>query len=124
MQYERGPGAGKDDYPILGELPAKNIDTGMGLDRMATVLQGVDRVYDIDISLPLLKRTAELTGKKYGEDHRADVALRIVTDHLKAATMVIADGVTPANEGRGYVLRRLLRRAIRNVRLLGYQQPS
>jgi alanyl-tRNA synthetase len=124
MQFERGEGAGKEDYPILGELPAKNIDTGMGLDRMATVLQGVDSVYDIDTSLPLLARVAELTGKKYGEDHRVDVALRVVTDHLKAATMVIADGVTPANEGRGYVLRRLLRRAVRNVRLLGYPQAS
>ena len=124
MQYERGPGTGKDDYPILRELPAKNIDTGMGLERMATVLQGVDSIYDIDISLPLLERTAELTGKKYGDDHRTDVSLRIVTDHLKAATMVIADGVTPSNEGRGYVLRRLLRRAIRNIRLLGHPQAS
>src|SRR5262249_30164564 len=124
MQYERGPGRGKEDFPILGELPAKNIDTGMGLERMATVLQGVDSVYDIDLSLPLLARTAELTGKKYGEDHRTDVALRVVTDHLKAATMVIADGVTPSNEGRGYVLRRLLRRASRTVRLLGHPEPS
>jgi alanyl-tRNA synthetase len=124
MQFERGQGTGKDDYPILRELPAKNIDTGMGLDRMSTVLQGVDSVYDIDISLPLLERVADLTGKKYGEDHRTDVSLRIVTDHLKAATMVIADGVTPSNEGRGYVLRRLLRRAIRNVRLLGHPEAS
>ena len=124
MQELRGEGGGKEDFPILGELPAKNIDTGMGLDRMATVLQGVDSLYDIDISLPLLLRTAELTGRKYGEDHRADVSLRVVTDHLKAATMVIADGITPSNEGRGYVLRRLLRRAIRNVRLLGYPEAS
>ncbi|HSV65058.1 MAG TPA: alanine--tRNA ligase [Mycobacteriales bacterium] len=124
MQYERGAGGGKDDFPILGELPAKNIDTGMGLERVASLLQGVDNVYEIDISYPVLARAAELTGRKYGEDHRNDVALRVVTDHLKAATMVIADGVTPSNEGKGYVLRRLLRRAIRNVRLLGYEQPS
>ncbi|MBI3688986.1 MAG: alanine--tRNA ligase [Actinobacteria bacterium] len=124
MQYERGAGSSKDDYPILGELPAKNIDTGLGLERMATLLQGVDNVYEIDISYPLLERAAELTGHRYGKDHRVDVSLRIITDHLKSATMVIADGVTPANEGKGYVLRRLLRRAIRNVRLLGYPDAS
>ena len=124
MQYERGAGTGKDDYPILGDLPAKNIDTGMGLERMAALLQGVDSVYDIDISAPLVQRAAELTGHKYGQEHRTDVALRIIADHLKSATMAIADGVTPANEGKGYVLRRLLRRAIRNVRLLGYEEPS
>jgi alanyl-tRNA synthetase len=124
MQYLRADGGTKDDFPIVGELPSKNIDTGMGLDRMSTVLQGVASLYDIDISLPLLLRTAELTGHKYGDDRRADVSLRIVTDHLKAATMVIADGVNPSNEGRGYVLRRLLRRAIRNVRLLGHPEAS
>jgi alanyl-tRNA synthetase len=124
MQYERGEGTDKADYPILGDLPSKNIDTGMGLERMSTVLQGVDNIYEIDISYPILERAAELTGRKYGQDARADVSLRVVTDHLKSATLVIADGVTPANEGRGYVLRRLLRRAIRNVRLLGYEEPA
>jgi alanyl-tRNA synthetase len=124
MQYERGAGAGKDDFPILGELPVRSIDTGMGLERMATVLQGVDNIYEIDISFPLVQRAAELTGRRYGEDHRTDVALRVIADHLRSATMVIADGVTPSNEGKGYVLRRLLRRAVRNVRLLGYEEPS
>ena len=124
MQHERGEGIGKADYPILGDLPAKNIDTGMGLERMSTVLQGVDNIYEIDVAFPLVERAAELTGHRYGSDERSDVLLRIVADHLRTATMITADGVTPANEGRGYVLRRLLRRAIRSVRLLGCQDPA
>ena len=124
MQYERGPGGEKDGYPILGELPAKNIDTGLGLERMATLLQGVDNLYEIDTTWQVLDRAAELTGKKYGEEHRADVSLRVVADHVRTAVMLIGDGVTPANEGRGYVLRRMMRRAIRNLRLLAGHDAS
>jgi alanyl-tRNA synthetase len=124
MQYERGPGTGKTDFPILGELPAKNIDTGMGLERMAYLLQGVDNLYEIDEVFPILQQAVELTGRKYGEDHAADVRLRVIADHVRAALMITADGVTPSNEGRGYVLRRLLRRAIRSMRLLGYTESA
>ncbi|HMA47723.1 MAG TPA: alanine--tRNA ligase, partial [Frankiaceae bacterium] len=109
--------------PPLRELPARNVDTGLGLERMATILQGVDSLYDIDISRPVLDRAAELTGRGYGKDPRDDVALRVVADHTRTAAMLIADGVLPSNEGRGYVLRRMLRRAIRNVRLLGGTEP-
>ena len=120
MQYERGPGAGKEDWPILGDLPAKNIDTGMGVERMAYLLQGVDNLYEIDEVFPVLERAAELTGRRYGADEPADVRLRVVADHVRSGLMIMADGITPSNEGRGYVLRRLLRRVIRSVRLLGY----
>jgi alanyl-tRNA synthetase len=122
MQYERGAGAGYD-YPILRELPSRNIDTGMGLERMATILQSVDNLYEIDISRPVLARAAELTGRRYGADPGDDVRLRVVADHTRTAAMLISDGVTPSNEGRGYVLRRILRRAVRNVRLLGGREP-
>jgi alanyl-tRNA synthetase len=122
MQFERGPGPGYE-YPILGDLPSQNIDTGMGLERMATILQGVDNLYEIDISKPVLDRAAQLTGRTYGEAHRADVSLRVIADHSRTAAMLIADGVTPSNEGRGYVLRRMLRRAIYNARLLGADAP-
>jgi alanyl-tRNA synthetase len=124
MQYERGPGEGKADFPILGELPAKNIDTGMGMERMAVVLQGVENVYETDLLRPLLDLATELTGVAYGAEDRADVRLRIVADHTRTATMLIADGVVPGNEGRGYVLRRMLRRVIRNLRLLGAENPG
>ncbi|MGH3321344.1 MAG: alanine--tRNA ligase [Streptosporangiaceae bacterium] len=119
MQYERGDGAGKDDFPILGELPTKNIDTGMGLERMAAVLQGVDNLYEIDTTRPVLDLAAEIAGRRYGSDPKADVSLRIVADHVRAAIMLVSDGVLPSNEGRGYVLRRILRRSVRNLRLLG-----
>jgi alanyl-tRNA synthetase len=132
MQYERGPGEGKENYPILGELPAKNIDTGMGLERVSAILQGVDNIYEIDEIKPVLDRAAELTGKRYGvhsghmasESHPDDVRLRVIADHVRTGLMLIADGVTPANEGRGYVLRRILRRAIRAMRLLGWNGPA
>ncbi|MBT2386808.1 alanine--tRNA ligase [Streptomyces sp. ISL-11] len=124
MQYERGEGGGKTGYPILGELPRRNIDTGMGLERMATLLQGVDNLYEIDETRPVLDRAAELTGVRYGADHQADVRLRVVADHVRTALMLLADGTAPGNEGRGYVLRRILRRAVRSVRLLGYQDPA
>jgi alanyl-tRNA synthetase len=119
MQFERGPGAGKDGWPILGELPAKNIDTGMGLERMAAILQGVDNIYEIDTMWRILDRAADLTATKYGRDPRSDVSLRVIADHVRSGTMMVADGVVPSNEGRGYVLRRILRRSIRNLRLLG-----
>jgi len=124
MQYERGPGTGKDSFPILGELPSKNIDTGLGLERLATILQGVDNLYEIDTSRMILDKAAELTGTAYGKDHATDVSLRVVTDHVRSAAMLIGDGIIPANEGRGYVLRRMMRRAIRNMRLLGAPQPT
>jgi alanyl-tRNA synthetase len=121
MQYERGPGQGFD-YEITGELPARNIDTGMGLERMAMVLQGVDNIFETDTCWKVLDRAAELTEQKYGRDHRTDVALRVVADHVRAAVMLVADGVIPSNEARGYVLRRILRRSIRNLRLLSGAQ--
>ena len=118
MQYLRGEGAGKEGWPILGELPSRNIDTGMGLERMAAILQGVDNIYEIDTLWKVLDRAAELTEQKYGRDHRVDVALRVVADHVRTAVMLVADGVLPSNEGRGYVLRRILRRSVYNLRLL------
>jgi alanyl-tRNA synthetase len=124
MQFERGAGGTKDSFPILGELPAKNIDTGMGLERMAAILQGVDNLYEIDTTRPILARAAELSGQKYGVDHTTDVRLRVVADHSRAATMLIGDGVLPSNEERGYVLRRILRRVVRNMRLLGAHGPT
>ncbi|MDP9867269.1 alanyl-tRNA synthetase [Streptosporangium brasiliense] len=119
MQFERGAGGVKEDYPILGELPAKSVDTGMGLERMAAILQGVDNIYEIDTTYKILERAAELTKTRYGRDERADVSLRVIADHVRTGVMLVADGVLPSNEGRGYVLRRILRRAIRNLRLLG-----
>ncbi|HEY8043538.1 MAG TPA: alanine--tRNA ligase [Streptosporangiaceae bacterium] len=118
MQFLRGEGAGKEGWPILGELPSRNIDTGMGLERMAAILQGVDNIYEIDTLWKILDRAAELTEQKYGRDHRVDVALRVVSDHVRTAAMLVSDGVLPTNEGRGYVLRRILRRSIYNLRLL------
>jgi alanyl-tRNA synthetase len=123
MQYERGPGKGKDDFPILGELPAKNIDTGLGVERMAALLQGVDNVYETDLLRPILDLAGQLTGVTYNADHAKDVRLRVIADHTRTATMIVGDGVTPSNEGRGYVLRRMLRRVIRNARLLGADGP-
>ena len=119
MQNLRGPGAGKDDFPILGELPAKNIDTGMGLERTAALLQGVDNIYEIDTTAIILNKASEISGVKYGSNPDKDISLRVVADHARTATMLIGDGVIPGNEGRGYVLRRMMRRSIRNMRLLG-----
>jgi alanyl-tRNA synthetase len=123
MQYERGPGEGKN-YPILGDLPKQNIDTGMGLERVAFLLQGVDNMYEIDEVAPVLYRAAELAGIRYGADHEADVRLRVVADHVRSGLMLISDGVTPGNEGRGYILRRLLRRAVRSMKLLGVEEAT
>jgi alanyl-tRNA synthetase len=124
MQYERGEGGVKEDYPLIGDLPAKNIDTGMGLERMATLLQGVGNLYEIDTSRLILDRAAELAGARYGADPEADVRLRVVADHARTAVMLIGDGVTPGNEGRGYVLRRIMRRTTRAMRLLGAHEPT
>ena len=124
MQFERGAGPAKEDYPILGELPAKNIDTGMGLERMAALLQGVDNIYEIDTTKTILDTACELAGAAYGRTDRDDVALRVVADHARTCTFLIGDGVIPGNEGRGYVLRRLMRRVIRNMRLLGAHEPT
>ncbi|MGW0505865.1 alanine--tRNA ligase [Micromonospora sp. NPDC003241] len=132
MQYEIADVLSKEQFRIVGELPKKNIDTGMGLERMASILQGVDNLYEIDEVRPILDRAAELTGKRYGahsghaanQSHPDDVRLRVVADHVRTALMLIGDGVTPSNEGRGYVLRRIMRRAIRAVRLLGWQERA
>ncbi|MGW0562325.1 alanine--tRNA ligase [Streptomyces sp. NPDC003016] len=123
MQYERGAGDGKEDFPILGDLPSKNIDTGLGLERLAMILQDVQNLYEIDTSMVVIDKATELTGVRYGADHASDVSLRVVTDHMRTSVMLIGDGVTPGNEGRGYVLRRIMRRAIRNMRLLGATGP-
>ena len=123
MQNERGAGGGKDSYPILGELPAKSIDTGLGLERTAALLQGVENIYEIDTTIKILNRATELTGVKYGSSEKSDVALRVIADHARTSAMLIGDGVTPGNEGRGYVLRRMMRRTIRNMRLLGSMDP-
>ena len=123
MQYERGQGTGKDNFEILGELPKKNIDTGMGLERVAFLMQGVENLYEIDQVRPVLDLAAKLAGKVYGEHTEDDVRLRVVADHVRSALMLIGDGVTPANDGRGYVLRRLLRRTVRAMRLMGVERP-
>jgi alanyl-tRNA synthetase len=123
MQNERGAGGGKDSYPILGELPAKSIDTGLGLERTAALLQGVENIYEIDTTMQILRRASELTGVKYGVSEKSDVSLRVIADHARTSAMLIGDGVTPGNEGRGYVLRRMMRRTIRNMRLLGSMDP-
>jgi alanyl-tRNA synthetase len=132
MQYEITDVRSKEDFQVVSELPAKNIDTGMGLERIASILQHVDNLYEIDEVRPILDKAAELTGKRYGarsghaanESHPDDVRLRVIADHVRTALMVIGDGVVPSNEGRGYVLRRIMRRAIRAMRLLGWQEPA
>ena len=123
MQNERGAGGGKDSYPILGELPAKSIDTGLGLERTAALLQGVENIYEIDTTMQILTRAMDLTGVRYGKNEKSDISLRVIADHARTSAMLIGDGVTPGNEGRGYVLRRMMRRTIRNMRLLGTNDP-
>jgi alanyl-tRNA synthetase len=118
MQYLRGPGTGKN-FEILGDLPKKNIDTGMGLERVAFLKQGVENMYEIDQVRPVLDRAAELSGRRYGANHEDDVRMRVIADHVRSSLMLMSDGVTPSNEGRGYILRRLLRRTVRSMRLLG-----
>ncbi|MDR1431372.1 MAG: alanine--tRNA ligase, partial [Propionibacteriaceae bacterium] len=122
MQEELSAVRAKDDFDVARPLPNKNIDTGMGLERVAFLLQNVDNMYEIDEVFPVLAKAAELAGKKYGHSHTADdVRMRVVADHVRSALMLMTDGVTPGNEARGYVLRRLLRRSIRAMRLLGVQ---
>ncbi len=123
MQYLRGEGSGKN-FEILGELPKKNIDTGMGMERVAFIKQGVENMYEIDQVRPVLDRAAELSGRRYGAVHEDDVRMRIIADHVRSSLMLMADGVTPSNEGRGYILRRLMRRTIRAMRLLGVDEPT
>jgi alanyl-tRNA synthetase len=122
MQYQLNAVRSKVDFDTQGELPSRNIDTGMGLERMASLLQGVDNIYEVDTMWKVLVRAAELTEQKYGRDHRSDVALRVIADHVRAAVMLVADGVIPSNEGRGYVLRRIVRRSVRDLRLLAGAQ--
>lgn len=125
MQYERGDGGdGKESFPILGELAQRNIDTGMGLERVALLLQGVDNMYEIDEVFPVIEAAQRLSGKTYGANHEDDVRMRVVADHIRSAVMLIGDGIRPSNEGRGYVLRRLLRRSVRAMRLLGVDEPA
>jgi alanyl-tRNA synthetase len=123
MQHELSAVRAKDDFDIRGDLPARNIDTGMGLERMAALLQGVDNIYEIDTTRMILERASALSGAQYGADHVDDVRLRVVADHARTSAFLVADGVLPGNEGRGYVLRRILRRVIRNMRLLGAGDP-
>jgi alanyl-tRNA synthetase len=124
MQEELSKVRAKDDFDVSGPLPRPNIDTGMGLERVAYLLQGVDNLYEIDEVYPVIERAAELAGRRYGADHADDVRLRVVADHVRSSLMLIGDGVTPGNEARGYVLRRLLRRVVRSMRLLGVDAPS
>jgi alanyl-tRNA synthetase len=119
MQDELSAVRSKEDFDVSGSLPKKNIDTGMGLERVAYVLQDKQNMYEIDVMFPVIQRAQELSGRRYGRDEQDDVRFRVVADHVRSSMMLIGDGVTPGNEGRGYVLRRLLRRAVRSMRLLG-----
>jgi alanyl-tRNA synthetase len=123
MQAELSAVRSKEDFDVHGDLPSKNIDTGMGLERVAYLLQGVDNMYEIDEIFPVIRRVEELSGKRYRANHHDDVRMRVVADHVRSGLMLIGDGVTPSNEARGYVLRRILRRVVRAVRLLGVEDP-
>src|SRR4051794_15279692 len=124
MQYQLDDVTSKEDFRIVGDLPKKNIDTGMGLERVAYLLQGVENLYEIDEVAPVLRRAAELSGVTYGRNHEDDVQLRVVADHIRSGLMLIGDGITPGNEGRGYILRRLLRRAISSMKRLGVDEAT
>ncbi len=119
MQYLISDVKSKTEFTIDGDLPRKNIDTGMGMERVAFIKQGVENMYEIDQVRPVLDRAAALSGRRYGANHEDDVRMRVVADHIRSSLMLMSDGVTPSNEGRGYILRRLLRRSIRAMRLLG-----
>ncbi|NPD06929.1 alanine--tRNA ligase [Nocardioides sp. zg-1308] len=127
MQDDLSAVRSKSDFDISGSLPKKNIDTGMGLDRVALLLQGKQNMYEIDVVFPVIERAEQLTGRRYGAggptSAEDDVRFRVVADHVRSSMMLIGDGVTPGNDGRGYVLRRLLRRAVRSMRLLGCEDP-
>ena len=112
-----------DGHNNYTELKQKNIDTGMGLERLACVCQNVDSLFDVDTVMNITHKVSELTGAHYGESYKRDVSLRVITDHIRSATFMICDGILPSNEGRGYVLRRLLRRAARHGKLLGVNEP-
>ncbi len=124
MQYLIDDVKSKTDFRIVGDLPKKNIDTGMGMERVAFLKQGVENMYEIDQVRPVLDAAVELSGKEYGADHADDVRFRVIADHVRSGLMLMTDGVTPGNEGRGYILRRLLRRVVRSMRLLGVDAPS
>jgi len=124
MQYLITNVRSKIDFDIVGELPKKNIDTGMGMERVAFLTQGVDNMYEIDQVRPVLDMASELSGRRYGADHDDDVRMRVIADHVRSSLMLMTDGVAPSNEGRGYILRRLMRRVIRAMRLLGVDAPS
>ncbi|MFJ4225137.1 alanine--tRNA ligase [Microbacterium sp. NPDC089695] len=115
---------GKTEFDIVGELPMKNIDTGMGLERVAFLKQGVENMYEIDQVRPVLDRAVELSGRRYGAVHEDDVRFRVIADHVRSSLMLLSDGVRPSNEGRGYILRRLMRRTVRAMRLLGVDEPA
>lgn len=123
-QYMRGEGSGKD-YPLIGELDRKAIDTGLGVERLAYLLQGKNNMYETDQVFPVIAHAEELTGLRYGTgDEQSDVRMRVVADHVRSAMMLASDGVRPGNEGRGYVMRRLIRRAVRSMRLLGFDKQA
>lgn len=123
-QYMRGEGSGKD-YPLIGELDRKAIDTGLGVERLAYLLQGKNNMYETDQVFPVIGHAEELTGLRYGTgDEQSDVRMRVVADHVRSAMMLASDGVRPGNEGRGYVMRRLIRRAVRSMRLLGFDKQA
>ncbi len=124
MQDDLSAVRSKEDFDIRGPLPNKNIVTGLGLERVAYLLQGKHNMYEIDEMFPVIERAVELSGRTYGKNHEDDVRFRIVADHVRSGMMLIADGVTPGNEARGYVLRRLLRRAVRSMRLLGVEDRT
>jgi alanyl-tRNA synthetase len=123
MQDIRGDLSPKLGHKPIGELPKKNIDTGMGVERVATILQGVENVYETDLVRPVIGRAEEFSGRRYGSNHADDVRFRVIADHARTGVLLIGDGVTPGNDGRGYVLRRLLRRIVRSSRLLGVHEP-
>lgn len=124
MQNERGEGTSKDDFEILGPLPRQNIDTGMGIERIACLLQDVDNVYETDLLRPVIDKAEQYAPRGYGRGNATDdIRYRVIADHSRTAAIIIGDGVTPSNEGRGYVLRRLLRRIIRSAKLLGIERP-
>ena len=119
MQYLLADVKSKTEFTIVSELPKKNIDTGMGMERVAFLKQGVDNMYEIDQVRPVLDVASALSRRAYGADHDDDVRMRVIADHVRSSLMLMTDGVTPGNEGRGYILRRLLRRVVRAMRLLG-----
>ncbi|PWB96741.1 alanine--tRNA ligase [Salinibacterium hongtaonis] len=124
MQYLLDDVKSKTDFTVVRELPKKNIDTGLGVERVAFLKQGVANMYETDQVRPVLDLAAQLSGRRYGANHDDDVRMRVVADHVRSALMLMADGVTPSNEGGGYVLRRLLRRSVRSMRLLGVDAPT